>query len=158
MKTQRKIKTIMIISIFMMLVPCSLMVNGQSWLLDGGSFVKKKKAPKEILVRWDAEGEIPDEATYMLVLNKKGEECVFEREADGGGTLFELHWKDDQGDHFAAWFLHAYEFIIPFDRTKPAEKYVYLVDTYTEKYIDGVKRPVPNDPDIEPVAKLIPQK
>jgi len=94
----------------------------------------------------------------MLVLNKKGEECVFERESDGGGTLFELHWKDDKGDHFAAWFIHAYEFIIPEDRTLPAEKYVYPDGTYTAKYVDGQQRPVPNDPDVEPVAKLIPKE
>jgi len=158
MKTQSKIKSIMMMGLIIMAIAGSLTVNGQSWLLDGGSFVKKKKAPQNILVKYEAEGIVPDGATYSLVLNKKGEVCVFERESDGGGTLFELHWKDEKGDHFAAWFLHAYEFIIPEDRTKPAKKYVYVMDTYTEKYVDGIKRPVSNDPDVEPVAVLIPQK
>ena len=98
-----------------------------------------------------------DHTYYFLVKTVNGHE-ISEIRINGSEILFQNHWIDDQGDHFAGWeaFSNGYEFVIPTDRRKEGKKYVYPKKTYQIKLIDGVRRPIPNDPMTEPVARLIP--
>lgn len=98
-----------------------------------------------------------DHSYYYLVKTAKGL-AICEIRLGGSEVFFQNHWIDDQGDHFAGWtaFSNGYEFVIPTDIVKEGKKYVYPKKTYQIKMIDGVRRPVPNDPKTEPVARLIP--
>lgn len=129
-----------------------------SMFMKGGTLVPKGYKVQKVIVAYRAEGTVPARVQYFLVETDKGQ-AIFERSEDGSGALFQTHWIDDQGDHFAGWVAtsHGYEFVIPTDRTKEGKKYVYPVKTYRIKMIDGIQRPVPNDPKTEPVARLIPK-
>ena len=128
-----------------------------SILIEGGKPVRKGKTPANVLVKYRAEGTVPDNIEYELVRTDKGD-AIFEKSPDGSGTLFFNHWSDEAGDHFSVIVINAYEFIVPADRSLPAEKYVYPDGTFTYKFRNGVKTPVPNNNDVEPVAILIPVK
>jgi len=110
-----------------------------------------------IIINYKAEGTVPPNTTYHLVKTDKGE-AMFERSADGSGTLFETHWTDSHGDHFTGWVAtsHGWEFVVPKDRKKPAKKYVYPAGYYELKEKDGIIRPVPITP-VDPVVTLIPK-
>jgi hypothetical protein len=128
-----------------------------SMFMKGGSLVSEGYKPQTVLVTYRAEGIVPAGVRYQLVQTEKGH-AIFERSPDGSGTLFEIVWRDDRGEHFAGWVAtsHGYEFIVPLDRSKPVVKYVYPKGSYSIKEIGGVSRPVP-DTTVEPVARLIPQ-
>ncbi len=126
-------------------------------LMKGGSLVKAGYQAKEVIVSYRAEGIVPPGVKYLLIETGSGQ-AIFEKTADGSGALFETRWRDDKGDHFAAWVAtsHGYEFIVPVDRTKEAKKFVYPAETYAIKEIGGISRPVPLNP-VEPAARLIPE-
>lgn len=127
--------------------------------MKGGELVSSGYKAKKVLVTYRGEGILPPGVQYSLVQIENGE-AVFEESEDGSGTLFKIHWADDRGDHFAGWVAtsHSYEYVIPADRTKKAFKYVYPAGTYGIEEINGIARPVANDPKAEPVATLIPKK
>jgi len=136
-----------------------------SMVFHGGSFVSKNdEYIKEYLVTYRAEGIVPEGSTYHLVRTDKGL-AIFEQASDGSGALFENHWTDSDGDHYASWLYfpgggksrHGYEFVVPKDRSQNALKYVYPWGTYVVQNIVGVERPVPASP-VDPVATLIPSK
>ncbi len=110
-----------------------------------------------VVVTYQAEGMVPMGVQYFLVTTPKGE-AIFERSGDGSGTLFQTHWQDEQGDHFAGRVAnsHGYEFVIPIDRKQPGRKFVYPTKTYFVQMKNGVKRPIPNNSAVSPVARLIP--
>ena len=83
---------------------------------------------------------------------------MLEQSPDRSGVLFQTRWEDEVGDHFAGWVntSHGYEFVVPKDRTKQAERYVYPAGFYRIMEIDGIKRPIPNT-QMQPVATLIPK-
>ena len=128
-----------------------------SMFMKGGSLVKEGYQPKKIVVSYKAVGTVPTGVEYQLVETEKGT-AIFERSPDGSGVLFETHWKDGQGDHFAGWVAtsHGYEFVVPTNRKKEAKKFVYPKGFYFLTTINNIERPVPSVP-IEPVAKLIPK-
>lgn len=141
------------------------LVGCASMAIHGGSLVSKRDSSvSEVLITYRAEGTIPEGITYQLVRTENGL-AVFEKSPDGSGALYETHWKDSDGDHFAAWVYlpgggssrHGYEFVVPSDRTKEALRYVYPWGTYVIQEINGIKRPVPAS-SVEPVARLIPIK
>ena len=131
-------------------------VGCASWFARGGRLVSEQYNPV-ILVNYDIEGPIPPNTSYHLVKTEKGE-AIFERSADGSGALIETHWKKDGADHYAMWVRrsHAYEYVMPEDRTKPGKKYLYPAGFYQLETIDGVERAVPVTP-VDPVATLIPK-
>ncbi len=100
-------------------------VGCASMFMKGGTLAPAGYQPQKVLVTYQAEGTVPPNAEYLLVQTEKGE-TMFERSADGSGTLFETRWSDDQGDHFAGWVAtsHGYEFIVPKDRKLPAKRFV----------------------------------
>ena len=151
MKTQKKL----LVSILVLTVIGLITTSCGSILVEGGKLVKKGKTPTNVLVKYRAEGTVPDNIEYELVRTEKGD-AIFEKSPDGSGTLFFKHWSDEAGDHFSVIVFDAYEFVVPADRSQPAEKYVYPDGTFSFKFRDGVKTPVPNNKDVEPVAKLIP--
>ena len=128
-----------------------------SAFMKGGSLVRAGYQPKKVIVSYRAEGTVPQGVKYLLVDTGTGE-AIFERSPDGSGALFQTHWRDEKGNHFAGWVAksHGYEFIVPIDRKKEAKKFVYPKYTYEVKEIGGIWRPVPSAP-IEPVARLIPE-
>jgi len=146
-----------------------------SMLMKGGTLVPSGYKVQKVIVAYRAEGTAPSRAQYFLVETDKGQ-AIFERSEDGSGALFQTHWLDDQGDHFAGWvsllpgrgvplegsgilFMKgpAYEFIVPLDRSKEARKFVYPKGTYRIRKINGISRPVPNSSFTKPVARLIPK-
>ena len=151
-----------------------LLVSGcASVFFQGGTLVPKGYDVQKVIVAYRAEGTVPARVNYFLVKTAEGL-AILERSEDGSGPLFQTHWQDHQGDHFAAWvgpsFVpkswhgskaagqgHAYEFIVPFDRSKEAKKFVYPKGTYRIHEIDGIFRPIPKDPKTKPVATLIPK-
>jgi len=127
--------------------------------MKGGALAPKNYKPVKELVAYRTEGTVPAGVQYFLVETDEGP-AIFERsDADGSGALFLNHWKDDQGVHFAGWVAksHGYEFVISTDKSKEGKKYVYPARTYKIEKINGVERPVPNDPNVEPVARLYPK-
>lgn len=135
-----------------------LILGCASMFMKGGTLVPKDYKIQKIIVSYRAEGIVPTGVKYFLIETEKGL-AIFEQSGDGSGALFETHWIDDQGDHFAGWIAtsHGYEFVIPSDRTKEGKKFVYPVKTYRVERIDAIERPVPIDPKTEPVARLIPK-
>ena len=155
MKNSQKIMKVLLTII----VVCFISSGCASMFMNGGALVPEGYNVQKMIVSYRAEGTVPERVQYFLIETDKGQ-AIFERsEADGSGALFQTHWIDDQGDHFAGWVAtsHGYEFVIPTDRTKDGKKYVYPANTYKIKMIDGIQRPVPNDPKTEPVARLIPK-
>jgi hypothetical protein len=149
-----------VIKVLLSIITGFFIITGcASMFMKGGALAPKNYKPVKEIVAYRAEGTVPAGVQYFLVETDKGP-AIFERsDADGSGALFLTRWKDDQGIHFAGWVAksHGYEFIIPTDKNKEGKKYVYPVGTYRIKKIDGIERPVPNDPSIEPVARLIPK-
>ncbi len=143
---------VIVLTVFTMI----LLTACASMFMQGGSLVPAGYNAN-IVVNYDGKGTVPPGITYHLVKTDKGE-AIFERSPDGSGALFETHWTDSDGDHFAGWVAtsHGYEFVVPKDRKKSANKYVYPAGYYELKEKDGVTRPVPNT-SIDPVATLIPK-
>lgn len=140
------------------LLAAAFLVTGcASAFMKGGTLVKEGYQPKRVIVAYKAVGTVPPNVEYQLVETEKGT-AMFERSNDGSGTLFETHWKDGQGDHFAGWVAtsHGFEFVVPADRKKEAKRYVYPKGYYTLTTINGIERPVPSVA-LEPVAKLKPK-
>ena len=152
----------------------------QSAFIHGGTLVPEGYEVEKVIVAYRAEGTVPERIQYFLIETQEGL-AIFEREEDGSGALMQTHWKDDQCDHFAAWVAPpgipsagcltdlttlpsrkglggpAYEFVVPFDRSKEAERFVYEKGTYTIWELDEISRPVPENPETKPVAMLIPK-
>ena len=145
-------KTISLLPIILLLV----IVGCASMFMNGGTLVDEDYQPV-IVVKYKAEGTVPSGVDYLLVRTETGE-AIFERSLDGSGALFQTHWEDENGDHFAAWVStkHAYEVVVPKDRTQPAKKFVYPAGYYSVVQKNGIERPVPTY-EIEPVATLIPR-
>jgi hypothetical protein len=126
--------------------------------IKGGSLVPAGYKPETVLVKYRAEGVVPAGAEYLLIQTERGP-AILERGQDGSGTLFETHWKDSAGDHYAGWVAtsHAYEYVISGNNRGPGKKYVYPKGYYSIQSIEGVSRPVPVVK-IDAVATLIPKK
>lgn len=138
-----------------------LLVSGCASMMAGGGRMAGRKTEPTILVNYRVEGPAPDGATYHLVQTERGP-CMWERSSDGSGFFFETHWADQNADHYAGWIKgstkhsNAYEFVIPRDRAAEARKYVYLAGTFSVMTIDGLKRPVPVDPEVKLTVRLVP--
>jgi hypothetical protein len=143
--------------------------SGYSAFLQGGTVVPEDYQVQKVIVSYQAEGTVPERIHYFLVETDRGL-AIFERSEDGSGSLMQTHWQDDQCDHFGAWVSPpvgiiskrglggpAYEFVVPFDRSKEAKKFVYEKGAYRVRSIDGIWRPVPNNPETKPVATLFPK-
>jgi hypothetical protein len=141
----------------LVMFPCAFLifVSGctsiaASMCLHGGSYINDEKTIEKVIIRYRTEQLESQGVQYRLVQTKKGM-AIFERSPDGSGSLFETHWTDQDGDHFALWIYIAgggdqmpgYEFVVPEDRTQNAKLYIYPYGTYLIQVIDGVKRPVP---------------
>lgn len=129
-----------------------------SMFLHGGDFVKRGEQP-EVLVDYIANGEgVPAGATYQLVRTASGAEGIFERSADGSGTVITNRWRAEDGDHFFCWVgsSHGYEYVVPLDRAEPVRKYVYPAGYYSVDVQDGVQRPE-CPVELDPVATLTPR-
>src|SRR5207245_514804 len=97
----------------------------------GGHLVKKDYRPA-VIVEYQAEGEFPPAVRYFLVRTPSGP-AFLEREADGSGTLFDSHWRDPDGDHFAVWVngASAFEIFVPLAQGQPAFRFAYPARLYT---------------------------
>jgi len=128
-----------------------------SMFMKGGALAPAGYQPQKVVVAYTADGAVPANVNYQLVLTEKGE-AMFERSPDGSGALFETRWTDEKGDHFAGWVAtsHAYEFVVPKDRAKPAKRYVYPKGSYTVQSVGGQERPTPTMA-MDPVATLTPR-
>jgi len=131
-----------------------------SGCISGGGFTPSKASDYKILVSYRPAQGGPN-ADYYLVQTEKGL-AVLERDPGGSSALANLHWRASDGDHFALWisFLSrqggAFEYVIPFDRTQPAKRFVYPAGSYTIIDMDGIERPVPVNPTSQTPAFLIP--
>lgn len=121
----------------------------------GGTLVKKDYRPA-VLVAYQAEGDFAPQLRYYLVQEKNGL-AIFEQDEDGKGVLFERHWADPHGDHFAVWTVPgpAYEVLVPVDRTRPAYRFAYDGGRFAVENRDGIERPVPKLL-VEASTKLVP--
>jgi hypothetical protein len=135
----------------------------------GGTEVPENYKVPKVIVSYRAEGDVPERVNYFLI-RTDDDVTMFERHEDGSGSLFQIHWQVDHCDHFAAWVSPpigivssrglggpAWEFVVPFDRSKEAKRFFYPKGTYRVEEIGAILRPVPNDPNTEPVARLIPK-
>jgi hypothetical protein len=143
----------------------------------GGTVVPKDYEIQKEIVAYRAYGNVPADVQYYLVETSEGL-AIFEHKIGDYGYLHQAHWQDNEGDHFASWVIPfpgfstivirpiqslsgccgpAYEFVVPFDRSKEAKMYRYPKQTYTIKKINWIKRPVPKDPETKPDGRLIPK-
>ena len=144
-------RSLLLLTMLMVMIGCA------SMFMKGGSLAPAGYQPQKVMVTYRAEGSVPPGVTYLLVRTEKGE-AMFERSADGSGSLFETSWTDDKGDHFAGWVAtsHGYEYVVPKDRKQPAKRYVYPKGFYTLQNVGDQERPVPVVA-VDPVSTLIPQ-
>jgi hypothetical protein len=137
---------------------CTLALAGcASMFMHGGDLVGAGYQAQPI-VTFRAEGTVPDGVTYSIVRTLDGGQGIFERSADGSGTVITNRWRDAQGDHFFGWVgsSHGYEYVFPADRSQPGVKIVYPAGYYSVSTdAQGVERPVPSMP-MQPVAMLYP--
>jgi hypothetical protein len=126
-----------------------------SLMTQGGTIVDQDYQPNKILISYRAEGSVPEKAQYFLVETDAGL-AIWEKIDAGAGGLMEAYRKTDQGEHFSAWVVGqpASEIIVPFDRSQPAERYVYPVGKYEAKR--GTLAVIPLA-EFEPVARLYPE-
>ena len=152
-----KRKTSSLLRLFLFGLLLSHLSGWASAVMKGGALVGAGYQPKKILITYKAEGTVPPNIVYQLVETDRGE-AIFEKSPDGSGTLFLLHWKDDDGDHFGDWVAtsHGYEFVVPFNRSKNAKKYFYSASTFSYEPQGDSGRLVPIAK-MDPVATLIPQ-
>ena len=142
-----------------LLVGCATLLSA---MISGGTAVPGDFQVEEVLVRYRPVGQYPAHAQYLLVRTDRGL-AMFEREKDGSGALFETHWTDEEGDHFAAWLGRriAWVFVVPRDRTKPAKRYVYQYKrfSFSSPFSISGNRVIPKDPrNKEPVTMLFPKE
>ncbi len=156
-KFNRGVMRILFVSVFLLFFSGCMQM-----FLGGGELVSDNYEPQKVIVSYRGEGTLPAGVNYFLIEDEEGL-AIFEQMDDGSGTLFQTRWQDSQGDHFCAWVKgntgssHAYEFIVPTDRSKTAKKYVYPAGTWDTRKVNGMTRLVPDDPDVEHVATLIPK-
>lgn len=131
-----------------------------SGCVSGGGLTPRKASDYKVLMYYRPEPGGPN-ADYYLIETEKGP-AVLEQEQGDSGALADLHWRASDGDHFAIWisFLSrqggAFEYVIPFDRTQPAKRFVYPAGSYTLMEMDGIERPVALNPARHPPLRLIP--
>jgi hypothetical protein len=127
--------------------------------LKGGRNVSRRFVPDEVEVRYRGEGAVPPNAEYQLVW-ANNQLAFFERSLDGSGTLMTTHWvDDDDADHFVVWITRgpAFEYVVPYHRDDPAERFVYPAGLYEIVDVAGVMRPIPLTR-MDPVATLYPHE
>jgi hypothetical protein len=109
----------------------------------GGQFVKADYKPR-VLQAYAGEGDVNPNSRHLLVDTGRGL-AFLERDSDGTGILFQTHWLDWWGDHFAVWVSSgdAMEVLVPPDRTRPAFRFDYPPGYYKMIERLGVKRPLP---------------
>jgi hypothetical protein len=131
-----------------------------SGCVSGGNLTPARTESQRPLVTYRPEGHSPD-ATYYLVETAKGL-GMLEKAEGHSAALATTHWRGTDGDHFALWveFLSrqggAFEYVVPFDRSQPALRFVYPAGTYTILEMDSITRPVPLIPQTHPPVRLIP--
>ncbi len=81
----------------------------------------------------------PKDGIYKIVETENGP-ILYELSKDGEAWAMTNYWKDENGMNFVGYIRtsHAYHFIIPDDKSKPAERNVYFKNTYTVEKVDGV--------------------
>jgi len=123
--------------------------------LVGGRSVSSDYRPQRVLVSYRNKGSSP--ADFSLVETEHGLAILERRRKEQTGVLYETHWKSERGDHFGVWVgsKHAYEVIVPADRTQNAELYHCL--DFELRTVDGITRPVQNIYGAEPALVLIPK-
>jgi hypothetical protein len=116
----------------------------QRYFIDGGRPYHVRDG-MEVLVRYRAEGPSPPGVTFSLVRTRHGI-GVFEQNADGSGSLTLTTWQADGNDHYAIWIKRgpAFEYVVPVDRTKAAQRLVYPNGMYEIEEIADVDRPIPH--------------
>lgn len=141
---------VLVLSVFSGCTPWERLV------FQGGSLVEPSYQPTKIVVSYRATGAIPEAAKYYLIETREGEEAIWEKVDGEKSALFKAYRETDKGDHYSGWVVGqpASEFIVPKDRSRDAEKYVYPVGKY--KALKGSMAVVPLE-EFEPVAILIPE-
>lgn len=126
-----------------------------SWFIHGGKIVDAGYSP-DVLVDYTIEGTVPPGVSYHLVLTAEGD-GMFERSADGSGTIITNKWQEGDNDHFFCWVgsSHGFEYIMPIDRTQPGHKKLYPKGFYSVRNEGGIEKPNPVAP-VDPVATLTP--
>lgn len=115
--------------------------------IPGGKLIRRNYQP-QVLVAYVAGGDVDPGVRHYLVRDGAGL-AFFEQAHDGSGTLFERHWTDAWGDHFAVWESpwmgpgQAVELVVPLDRNQPAWRFVYDAGLYDVRDDNGLPRPVP---------------
>jgi len=155
-------KTIHKLSIFFLLLiffafGCTSIAKLQDSLggFQGGTVVDGNYQPKKILVTYRIKGDSSEKVKYYLIETPGGKDAIWEKASDAG-SIFEAYRETEKGDHFSAWVVgnKGFEFIIPKDRTKNAERYVYGVGTYEAQSGSMAVIPLENIP---PKDILIPE-
>jgi hypothetical protein len=114
-------------------------LTGCSTIFMGGSD-PASEPPESPIAEWtvtacrDTEGnsiELPAAMSYYLADGEEGL-VLYEFDAEEQGAEIFNHWTDAAGDHFFTYVAssHAYEFVIPKDRTKPGRRKVFPKETY----------------------------
>ena len=84
-------------------------------------------------------------AVEYWLIEEDGGVALFEREGAGKGAIIQNHWTEDDGDHFFVWVKgsHAWEYVLPGDRSEAGVRRVYPRGTYRRETDDeDVIRPI----------------
>ncbi len=153
----------------MLIVVLALMAGCSSILsvfLRGGDVVPANYKPRKILVRYHFVGHPngADPAGFEVYLIETSEGIAIWEKGTKRGSMISNHWQKDDGDHFAVWAGEKYpaiEYVVPFDRTKAAYRFIYTPGSHKILKINGVNRPVSNfdkrDPDHVLLNVLLPE-
>lgn len=130
--------------------------------IHGGSIESSSYPIEDLQITYESENE-EMESTYHLIKNK-GKLAILEESQGQYVVIIDHNRTTEAGDHFVTWIKGAIfgapgpagEFIVPYDRKKPAFYYWYPPGTYTIEVNDGVMHPVPFE-EQEPFTKLFPK-
>lgn len=83
----------------------------------------------------------PEDQTYYLAEGESGL-VLYEMDRRNGGTAITNHWVEGSDDHFLTYVRTSsgWEYVVPADRTRRAERLVYVAGTFKVETLDGVMR------------------
>ncbi len=139
-------RLLMLIMVSALMTACPYILSP---FLRGGDVVPANYKPRKILVRYHFVGYPTgaDPAGSEVYLIETSEAIAIWEKGKNRGSIITNHWQEDDGDHFAAWASEKYpaiEYVIPFDRTRAAYRFIYTPRSYKILKINGVNRPVSN--------------
>ena len=99
----------------------------------------------------------PADQIYYLTETNAGP-VLYELDGRGKGAAISNHWVDKDDDHFLTYVKtsHGWEYVIPKDHSKPADRLVYVHGTFHVSKVDDVLKVTTGEPQLR--CPMIPMR